>query len=139
MQSPVQGPVENTWMMGDGTVFTDSLSLTYTYQENGNYTVTHIIETVCGSDTSEINITVNTVDLKNSIENELNVWFANSKIIIDRSEHNSVLVSVYSIEGKAMFKGIATTDYYSIPTSGFSKGIYLVKIGNQTKKVVITD
>jgi len=47
-----------TWNFGDGTTINGTLTNTHVYNTAGNYTITHSVTNVCGSDTETQNISV---------------------------------------------------------------------------------
>lgn len=50
------------YLMGDGTEITTNSDFSYTYKNNGNYTITQILEGPCGTDTAHATIQVEGID-----------------------------------------------------------------------------
>lgn len=50
---------------------------------------------------------------------------------------NQIPVELFTLDGRLIFSTVPTTETISITTAGFAKGIYLLKAGNVTRKVVL--
>ncbi|PKP07844.1 MAG: hypothetical protein CVU08_15875, partial [Bacteroidetes bacterium HGW-Bacteroidetes-3] len=64
----------------------------------------------------------------NPVHNEL-IFQVNSKMIGETYQ-------IYSITGKCELSGIVNSETMELNLGSFSVGIYLLQIGNQTKKIV---
>jgi predicted AlkP superfamily pyrophosphatase or phosphodiesterase len=50
---------------------------------------------------------------------------------------HQIPVELFTVEGKLIFSTIPTVETISITTTGFARGVYLLKAGNVTRKVVL--
>ena len=47
-------------------------------------------------------------------------------------------ISVYDLSGKLLLSTIATESQFTINTTSFTKGVYMVKVDNQSVKLVVS-
>jgi PKD repeat protein len=119
------------WDFGDGQ--TDNIeNPIHTYAFGNTYTVTLIVNNICGSDTTEIPITIVGIDeidgfanisiSPNPFSNEINIDFANSA-----NKPNEFLI--YNLLNQEILK-ISINEfenYKKIDLSNLPKGIYTIK------------
>ncbi|MBC8146919.1 MAG: T9SS type A sorting domain-containing protein [Bacteroidetes bacterium] len=69
------------------------------------------------------------------------VYFSGNNIIIKQSKAENLTLSLYNISGSLVYTSKSSESFISIPTGGFSKGIYLLRLldekGSVVRKLVV--
>ena len=76
----------------------------------------------------------------NSIEEnstEANIHYYQNSLYIKRENHSVEQLEIYSLDGKLIFEKQLDSTFDTISMNEIPKGIYLVKVGNSVKKVII--
>ena len=131
------GPADNIWLLGDGTVITDLYAFNHIYQGIGQYTITHIITSECGSDTSEQTITIEIVNITDVDKPNWDVHQQGNSIWIESDSNKNQMIELYTIEGRMLYRGKQIGNKHSIEVENLPKGIYLIKRDDETKKIII--
>lgn len=135
-----------TWDFGDGNTGTGQ-QITHTFGQAGSYTVTLIIENLCGTDTISANVTVPFVGVDEQLANTipLNLYpnptnglvTINLPLGIDNS--NQLIVT--DIQGRPVLAEANIGSSKQLNTSNLPAGIYVVRYqspsGNAAKRLVV--
>ena len=76
----------------------------------------------------------------NSIEEnstEVNIHYYQNNLYIKRENQSVEQLEIYSLDGKLIFEKQLDSTFDTISMNEIPKGIYLVKVGNSVKKVII--
>ncbi|HNW98811.1 MAG TPA: M4 family metallopeptidase, partial [Bacteroidales bacterium] len=123
------------WNFGDGAT-SQLVNPTHTYAASGTYTVTLITENVCGTDTFTVSITVEGNGISENSSNSGFVIYpnpSNGTFIIDALNFNSTInYSVYDLLGNIIKSGIINNSKTIIDLEGTPKGIYFIRLSNET-------
>lgn len=122
------------WYFGDGFTSTDE-NPTHIYADSGLYNVKLVITNACSSDsiTQTIHILTNTYQI--SSESAVIVLYPNpagDQLYIDlgKKTANDLLVSIYSVNGKLVYKGDITSNSQinTVNISSLNDGLYFMTI-----------
>ena len=76
----------------------------------------------------------------NSIEEnstEANIHYYQNSLYIKREDQSTEQLEIYSLDGKLIFEKQLDSTFETISMNEIPKGIYLVKVGNSVKKIII--
>ncbi|MBI5539320.1 MAG: T9SS type A sorting domain-containing protein, partial [Bacteroidia bacterium] len=133
-----QGASSWTWTFGDGGIdFTQNP--TYTYLANGTYTITQIVQSPCGTNSTSqtINVIIDNVNLV-SVSSQLEVFPnpSNGQFNIKYSSNtgNSFEVKIISVTGEVVssieYTKTSTSMIIPVNIEKLAKGIYQIKVTN---------
>ncbi len=132
---------ENTlsdfWDFGDGTT-SSAHNPTHTFPGPGNYTVKHIIQNNCLSDTVITQVTSGVIiKINNKIIDNIRVYPnpAKDKITILTNGININTYYIYDVYGRIVIQNNINKNIIKIDIKNLEKGIYFIKI--QTNKKII--
>ncbi|MEO0896375.1 MAG: T9SS type A sorting domain-containing protein [Bacteroidota bacterium] len=141
------GGAEIFYDMGDGVGTSNEASFEYTYQENGTYTITQIISSICGSDTTSFEVTINGIQtsIQDAFAQGISIYPNPSKGVVFIKQHDfheKIDINIFDSAGKVVWQNqsSAILTEISLP-SQLSKGLYVVQIqgksGSQSVKILL--
>ena len=133
---------------GGGTAFVDDSSVVYTMaqnytitmldtirQYNGNFCVSSEVKTLAPATTvglSEFTANSGTFQLyPNPAKGNLTLEMNTASAVNER-------LFIYSIEGKLVYEGLITSSITNIDVSNLNNGIYTIRVGNTTDRLVVS-
>jgi hypothetical protein len=127
-------PVTYDWDFGDGGSSTDQNPL-YTFTSQGNYII--IVTANDGiedaKDTIEIIVDFPS-NIINTAEKSIKVWIHDAILTINNA--NAKNITIINILGKVIYRKENAASTTVVDMQNRTKGVYLVKVGNKTWKVV---
>lgn len=125
---------ELTWDFGDGNLLTTSdTTVTHTYSNNGNYTITLTASRHCMSDTTAENVVIQGVGIED-LENEqaiLSFYPNPAQNILTLKANGEVFV--YDITGKKVMNADMVDGEILLDIRHLKSGTYLIRCGNESK------
>src|SRR5690606_12709269 len=78
------------------------------------------------------------VNEQDFIENNIDVYPnpTTDKIIISRKQNTPLNIDFYNLTGKLLLSENMTENNHILDLSNYPKGIYMLKIGNEMKKII---
>ncbi len=126
------------WDFGDATTTSTLQNPSHTYATNGTFNVMLIATNSCNSDTIYQSVTIIGVGINEVSNTMINVYPNPVKNILYitgllNSDIEDKTVSIVDVLGKTVLSTEVNSTKFAINVSGFSKGIYFVKINNGIK------
>lgn len=119
---------DSHWDFGDGNT-SNLKNPIHTYQANGVYDVKLFISNSCSQDSiiQQVAVTTSTNDLASN-----NVFQITPNPAADfctiKAYDKINLIQVFDVNGKLILNAIPNSNVYTINVSGFSQGVYFVKV-----------
>lgn len=144
--STINGAESYTWDFGDGTTGAGK-SVSHTYEESGEYTVTLEAENSCGIVTEVDMVSINLTNVKDLQAEDFvvspNPNLGHFEVVLPDLEGNDVLLQLLSIDGRLIESKYLTASIkgQKVEWSNVAKGIYFMKfvLGQRelTRKIVV--
>ena len=133
------------WIMGDGTVITDSSAhVTYSYATAGTYTVQLITQYPCGADTTNTTVQATVTGLISLKGDDMNVsimpnpFSDATTVTIQKNSPEEYHATLYSIDGKLLRDmGNTAKHTLTIYKDDLPAGVYLLQLTNQGAKATL--
>lgn len=133
------------WDFGDGNGSTQQ-EPDHNYAHDGNYTITLIASSACGSDTITAQVHVNTAGAAGSISYATAIIYPNPTdgilyIDINNMENTAYTITVFDVMGKTVHRSQTLETKTRLNLSEFGNGAYYLLIGNNEhflkRKIII--
>lgn len=131
------------WNFGQGFV-TGTATESFTFSGNGVYTVVHVTDNGCLTDTAWQTVIVGPASVGNSETNGIIINFdsGNDNLIVQTGNHTSASVTITDVNGRIVKQVQMQTSGETISCAGLSSGIYFVTVyageAVLTKKISVT-
>ncbi len=145
-KSKINGAESYTWDFGDGTTGTGK-TISHTYTESGDYTITLEAENSCGIVTEVDQVSINLTSINDLTERDFSISpnpnHGDFEIVLPDLEGNKINIQLITIDGKLIDTKIfdAASPGQKIYWNDVSKGLYFLKfiVGQReiTKKIVV--
>lgn len=127
------------WNFGDGNTSTDENPI-YTYAGYGEYEVTLEVQHCGKAGIKKHTVVLSDVQVRESVSNYVNIWPnpAKDNVLITVDDHMTGSQAViYDIAGRRVQQFIINATHTEVNVSGWSKGVYLLKLNNGVAKKII--
>jgi subtilisin-like proprotein convertase family protein len=141
--------VTYSWNFGDMTAPSSAVNPTHNYAGNGYYTVTLVVTTDCGSDTTTryvpITVGVDEVQSLGSLQVFPNPSEGSFTIAIQDADYEQLSIEVIDLQGKVVYgmleKNLSGQYTKQLDLNGVAKGMYYLRLStgkqSSTKKLII--
>ncbi|MGZ3898816.1 MAG: T9SS type A sorting domain-containing protein [Bacteroidia bacterium] len=132
------------WTFGDGVTSTNQAPV-HTYSASGLYTITLIASNMCYSDTTTFVVGITITSIANNLKENAGLeLYPNPAIKIvnvrcSKAWEQPCSIIIYNTEGKAVYIQKEVKEETPIDISSLPKGVYLVKIDNNTGKTLVIE
>jgi hypothetical protein len=138
-----QNATDHFWDFGDGQTSTDeNPSHIFPTGVSATYEVMHVASSLCGSDTTYLNVTTSPSGIGNYYPlDELEIYTQAKSVVITNDLNCELNLSVLDLSGRTVKTELVGPRSQSIIELSLTSGVYLIRLENQnnasTRKVVL--